>query len=289
MNRILVIGATGQLGRPLAYALAREGFSVRVMARDAARLASAFGEGFELAAGDASDPRSLELAVAGCDGVHVSVAHGADEAPVVEAVARAARSEGVRRVCYVSGTTVSEKNAWFPMVAGKLKAERILQESGVPWTILRPTWFMEAIENFFQHGKAVCFGRGEVRFRLLAARDLAAAVPRAFRRAEAENRAFRLLGPESMSVFDAIERLRRARHPEISKVVRLPFWAAKGIAALRGRAGVRMSGAIELMRYFERVEEGEAGPDVAQILGPCPTTFDEWLAERRLAPSRSRA
>jgi uncharacterized protein YbjT (DUF2867 family) len=281
--RILVVGASGALGRPLVEALLVEGHAVRAMARSRERLQAAFGDRVEIAVGDAISPASSAPALEGCAGVHVCVAHGGDEARAVEVVARAAARAGVERMSYISGTTVCEENAWFPMVANKIRAERLLQESGVAWTIFRPTWLMEVLDNFFQHGRAVCFGRGDLRFRFLAGADLASLVVRAYATAAAENRVFRVLGPEPVRLHDALDRVRAALHPEIRAISRVPFLAARAIAALRGRAGAPMRDAVDLLRYFERVEEGDRDPDIDRLLGPCATTLDAWIARRRTA------
>jgi NADH dehydrogenase len=265
-------------------AFLREGFAVRAMARDRRRLAEAFGDRAEIAVGDAANAASVDAAVEGCTGAHVCVAHGADETPAVEAIARAAEKHGLARISYVSGTSVCEENAWFPMVGAKLRAERVLRSARVPWTLFRPTWFMEALTNFFKHGRAVCFGRGSFALHFLASDDFAALVARAYASAEAENRAFRVLGPEPIPLADAIDRIRAALHPEIPGLTRMPFLVARGIAFLRGRHGEEMRNAAAFVRYFEGIEEGTADPDVARVLGPCPTTLEAWIA-RRSAPA----
>jgi uncharacterized protein YbjT (DUF2867 family) len=282
-QRVLVIGATGALGAPLARSFARRGLVVRVMARDAGRLAQEFPDGFERVAGDATSAGEIDKALDGCDGVHVSVAHGVDEAPAVEIVARAAKRLGLRRISYVSGTSVCEANAGFPMIAAKLRAERVIEGCGVPFTIFRPTWFMEAVLNFFQHGGAYCFGRGDTRLHFLASEDFAEVVSRAYATRDSVNRGFRILGPEPIRMFDAIDRCRAALHPEIASVTRLPIPVAKAIALLRGKGGVQMGLAASLVRYFEGISEGEAEADVERVLGRCTTTLSAWLQARRAA------
>jgi uncharacterized protein YbjT (DUF2867 family) len=277
ISRVLVIGASGLLGRPLAKAFKQRGLTVRVMARDRERLVRMFGDGYEIAAGSAEEPRVVDEAIAGCDGVHICVAHRGDETAAVDCVVRAAKRVNVRRVSYVSGTSVCEANAWFPMVGAKLRAERIVSESGLPWTIFRPTWFMDTVINFVHDGRAVSFGKTPLLLHLVSSEDFAGVVSRAYASPEAENRAFRVLGPEAIDLYDAIDRYRRAMHPEIAKVTRIPFWMAALIARFRGRAGADMAAAVKFVRYFQGITEGAPDPDTERLLGPCPTTFDAWL------------
>lgn len=284
-GRILIIGASGALGRPLTAAFVREGFTVRAMARDAARLARSVGDGVEVFAGDARLAEPIASALDGCDGVHVTVAHTADDSVVVDNVVRAAKRTGVRRISYVSGTSIRAENAWFPMVAQKLRAERTIEESGVPFTIFRPTWFMEVVARFCTEGRAVCFGSGKTRFHFVASDDFAQQVPRAYLTAEAENRAFGVLGPEPITLFDAIDRYRARVTPEIAKVTRMPYVVARGIGWLRGSAGAPMRDAIGLVRYFDRATERPRDADAERILGKCKTTFDAWLESQRARTS----
>jgi uncharacterized protein YbjT (DUF2867 family) len=278
-RRVLVVGASGNLGRKIALALGDEGFDVRVMARRAKKLEELFGDRFEIVAGDAKIAASVQNAMHGCWGVHVCVSHGGDEAPLVERVVEAAQKHQLGRISYVSGTSVREENAWYPMVRDKLRAEKAVVDSGIPWTILRPTWVNEVIENFFQHGKAICFGAGEFQLHLLASTDLAKVLARAYASPEAENRAFRVLGPEPIRLTDALERLRAVKHPQIAKVTHVPFLLASLIAALRGREGEKMKDAARFVRYFEQIEEGEPDPEVTRLCGDCTTRFEDWLAQ----------
>jgi uncharacterized protein YbjT (DUF2867 family) len=143
-QKILVLGGTGMFGGPTARQLQKDGFQVRVLARDLAKATKMFGEAFEIIQGDVADPASLEKAMDGCYGVHISVGGPVDQLSA-ENVAALAPKLGVEQVTYVSGATVAEQNSWFPMVAQKLAAEKAIQACGVPYTIFCPTWPMEQI------------------------------------------------------------------------------------------------------------------------------------------------
>jgi uncharacterized protein YbjT (DUF2867 family) len=97
---VLVVGATGLLGEPVARGLLAAGFGVRVMSRDAGRARAKFSAPFEIAQGDALRQTDVEQALAGCRAVHISIDHereGEAVAHIVDA-ARAAGSS-VSRTC----------------------------------------------------------------------------------------------------------------------------------------------------------------------------------------------
>jgi len=73
IERVLVVGATGMLGAPVAAALRRRGLVVRALVRDAEKARRVLGDGYELARGDVMDGDALQRALDGCQAVHVSL------------------------------------------------------------------------------------------------------------------------------------------------------------------------------------------------------------------------
>ena len=132
-KKILVLGGTGMLGRPVVEQLKEDGFQVRVMVRNLKEAENTFSGEVEIVKGDVTDLDSLEKAMEGCAGVHISVGGPVDQLSA-ENVAALASKLGVERVSYISGATVAEKNRYFPMVAQKLNAEKALRECGVAYT-----------------------------------------------------------------------------------------------------------------------------------------------------------
>ncbi|MFD3822106.1 SDR family oxidoreductase [Streptomyces sp. NPDC058625] len=128
---ILVTGATGNIGSALVRQLHGSGASpVRGLTRDAAR--APFPDGVE---GDLARPASLKPALDGVRSLFLVPGMGADAD-----VLTAARQAGVEHVVLVSSVTV-RTHPHLPAAAGNLAVERMLQDSGMSWTVLRPTQF----------------------------------------------------------------------------------------------------------------------------------------------------
>ncbi|MFF1278355.1 SDR family oxidoreductase [Streptomyces marokkonensis] len=131
---ILVTGATGNIGSALVRQLRTSGAPpVRGLTRDAAR--ASFPDGVEAVEGDLARPASLKPALDGARSLFLVPGTGAD-ADVVTAARRA----GVEHVVLVSSITV-RTHPHLPAAAENLALERLLQDSGMSWTILRPTQF----------------------------------------------------------------------------------------------------------------------------------------------------
>ena len=276
-KRILVLGGTGLLGKPTADQLKADGFQVRILARDVEKARNMFEEGFEIVQGDVSDLASLERAMTGCHGVHISVGGPVDQVSA-ENVAALAPKLGIERITYISGATVAEKNRWFPMVAQKLNAEKAIRDSGVPYTIFCPTWPMEQIVRFARGGKPSLIGKQPLLVHFFAAQDLARVISKSYRLAEAPNKRFYIYGPEAMTMKTALERYCARFHPEVEKISVMPIWLAKLLGTLTGNEMLKF--ASGLMGYFDKAPETGDPSEANQILGAPGTTLDAWMESR---------
>lgn len=131
---ILVTGATGNIGSALVRQLHGAGGSpVRGLTRDAVR--ASFPDGVEAVEGDLARPASLKSALDGVRSLFLVPGMGADAD-----VLTAARQAGVEHVVLVSSITV-RTHPHLPAADENLAVERLLRDSGMSWTILRPTQF----------------------------------------------------------------------------------------------------------------------------------------------------
>ncbi len=278
-KKILVVGATGRLGQPVARQLKEDGFQVRVMARDIEKASTLFDESFEIVQGDVTDPESLERALDGCHGVHISLNESMEQVGG-ENVSAAAAKQGLERITYISGSPLTEEYKSYSFVRGKLAAEKAIRESGVPYTIFRPTWFMETLPELVQGGRATLLGKQTNKFRWVAAEDYARMVSTAYSLEETANKCLIVRGPEAMDMHEALERYCEAFHPEIKKVSSMPMWPIKIVAALQRNDELKL--ALEYMAFSQEVDESADDPTEAnRLVGAPTTTLDAWLDKRK--------
>ena len=277
MKKILVIGATGLLGKPVATCLLREGYPVRLMVRDVEKAGEIFGDGFEIIQGDLTDTESLKKSLDGCFGVHLNLS-GEMEQVGVENVSQVASSLDLQRISYISGTSVAEENTWVPVIQRKFFAEKAIRTSGVPYCIFCPTWFMEVLPKYVRGNRAVVFGNQPNPYHLLAADDYAGMVVKSYELAEAENKRFILHGPEGILFHDAVKQYCDAFHQEINKVSTMPYWLASIISKMKGRP--EMKEVSRFMGAFEKIGELGDPSEANRILGAPGTTLKDWLQKR---------
>ena len=139
--KILVTGGTGNVGGAVVRELLKRGAGVRVLARkqpEAGKLPS----GVEVAIGDLLDPVSVEQAMQGVDKLFLLNAVVSDELTQALIAYGIAKRVGLKHVTYLSVFKVDQFRD-VPHFASKLAVENALREFGVPYTILRPGYYIQ--------------------------------------------------------------------------------------------------------------------------------------------------
>ena len=148
---VLVVGATGSIGRHVVPEAKRQGYTVRALVRDPARAAwdSSVAENV---VGDLTKPETLRAATAGVDAVifvHGTHFRNINEGREVDygGVKNVLNALNGRRVhiAYMTAVGVTDHNRGNEIsaetVKWKRRAERLIRASGLPYTIVRPGWF----------------------------------------------------------------------------------------------------------------------------------------------------
>jgi uncharacterized protein YbjT (DUF2867 family) len=215
----LIAGATGLLGGQICRLLASSQKPVRALVRrlaDASRLDDLRNAGVELAWGDLKDPASLRAACEGATAVLSTASSTFSRQPgdSIDAVDRqgqlhlveAARAAGVKHFVYVSFSPIAED---FALQRAKRAVEQALIASGMAYTILRPTYFMEiwfGPEGGFDAAsrRARIYGAGENPMSWISFANVAEFAVRSLDSAAARNAILPLGGPEALSPIEVV-------------------------------------------------------------------------------------
>jgi uncharacterized protein YbjT (DUF2867 family) len=139
--KTLVTGATGNVGSLVVTELLKRGAEVRALVRkqpEAGKLPARV----EVAIGDLLDPVSVEKAIQGVDKLFLLNAVVTDELTQALIAYGIAKRIGLKHVTYLSVFKVDEFRD-VPHFASKLAVENALREFGVPYTILRPGYYIQ--------------------------------------------------------------------------------------------------------------------------------------------------
>lgn len=196
-GKILVLGATGNVGRPLVKALMGRGEAVKAASRSGKPVDGAEGVEFDI-----GDPMTFPGAFEGVDRAFVMLPGGYTEAkalllPIIEAAA----TRGVKVVLLsVLGADADDSIPY-------RQAEIALEKSGVKWVVLRPNWFTDNFINYWKPGIdaagviAVPAADGKTSF--IDARDIADSAAAALTTDRFDDKAFNLTGPEALGYSEA--------------------------------------------------------------------------------------
>ena len=229
---ILVVGATGFVGQRVTRVLVEQGHHVRALVRpsaDAAKVA-ALGSAVDLSRGDLKDPESLTAA---CQGVRTvistassTISRGAgDNVFTVDrdgqlALVEASRAAGVDHFIYLSFSGGFDVPS--PLLEAKRTVERSLQESGMAFTVVRPSIFMEvwlSPHTGFDPvgGTARIFGSGEAALSVISASDVANYLAACVDNPQVRNQVLELGGPEPISLNAIVTLFERALGRPVQK------------------------------------------------------------------------
>jgi NAD(P)H dehydrogenase (quinone) len=203
---IVVTGATGQLGRLVIEQLLRTEAATSLVAavRDPAKAADLAARGVQVRQADYTQPATLDAAFAGADKLLLisSNALGQRVAQHRAAIDAAARA-GVKLVAYTS--VLRADTSPLGLALEHVETERLLQQSGLPFVLLRNGWYTEnygaSVPAAVQHG-ALMGSAGAGRIASAARADYAAAAAAVLTRDGQAGRTYELAGDAAYTLTE---------------------------------------------------------------------------------------
>jgi uncharacterized protein YbjT (DUF2867 family) len=280
---IVVAGSTGNVGGPLIGELAALGVPTRALVHTPEKAGVVAQEGVEeVIVGDFGAPETLDAALDGAERAFLLTPPGPRQPEWEKNFVEAAERAGVRHVVKLSAQGADAES---PMRIGRIhsECERLLKESDMAWSFLRPSIFMQTTLAYA--GQVAAEGRfyaplAEAKTSMIDARDVAAVAARALTEDGHEGKVHELTGPEAISHRDIAEKLsavlgRPVEHVEVpiegargSMVgMGMPEWLAEAVAEL---FEVRREG------YFAGVTNTVAG-----ITGREPRSYEGFARDHK--------
>ncbi|MEV8533783.1 NAD(P)H-binding protein [Streptomyces sp. NPDC051211] len=275
---ILVTGATGNIGSALVEELSgRIGAgAVRALARNPGR--AGFPEGVEAVAGDLADPASLPAALRGARAMFLISRLGADEE-----IVGAARQAGVEHVVLVSSLT-AETHPHLGPARENLAVERLVKDSGMAWTILRPTQFASNARWWAGEigaGRPVRVPYPDIGLPAIHPADIASVARVALTEPGHRGQTYALTGPERVTPRQQLEAVAAVLGREVPLVGIDRAEAHRGLAAFLGDeaadAVLDVTGG-DVNEGLLRVRD-----TVARVTGRPARTFGQWAEEHAAA------
>ncbi len=271
---VLVIGATGHQGGAVLRHLRERGFSVRAGTRepDQPKVRALMGHGAEVVRCDLDDLDSLTRAMDGAYGVYsVQNSHSAGiESEIRQGIqaADAAKRQRVSHFVYSSVASADQRTG-IPHFDSKYRIEEHIRGTGMPYTIIRPAFFMEnwlGMRDGIENGEFSLPLDPGTRLQMIAVDDIGGMVATAFERpGKWQDRAFELAGDE-LSMADLAQVFTRVTGREV-RYTQIPW------DQFESKAGKEMT---LMYRWFQDVGYHI---DIGAVRQEYPKleTFDHWL------------
>lgn len=275
---IFVTGGTGTVGRSLLRGLAATGTPARVLCRSRDKAREVAEQGLETVLGHFDDVAGIQESLAGCDTLFLLVGPRPDQADVECRLVDAAAAAGVPRVVAISSAD-AHPDSPVPWARWHGVSDAYLRESGLVWTLLKPTAFMQ---NFLSWAPMIAMGMvagvsGSGRVPWIDTVDVGEVAARVLTTEGHNHTTYFLTGPELLSAPDGVDRIakvlgRPVTYRDVPTDVyrqqlarHMPDWMADGL--VEQYHSVLRNGHVPDVTY-----------EVGNILGRKPRSFDDFLA-----------
>jgi uncharacterized protein YbjT (DUF2867 family) len=277
---ILVTGATGLNGSAAIREFVRRREPVRALVRSAAKAASLGTPAtVEVVEGDMLRQETLGAALEGVDRVLMISAAEARLAETQRGFIDAAKRAGVKHIVKFSGLGAA-LDTGFRFNRMHAEIETYLEESGLEWTHLRPSQFMQTYlrEARTIAGEAAFYlPLGKARLAPVDVEDIAKAAVALLHGDGHEGKAYEITGPEALTMAEVADRLSSA----LGKPVRYVNVAPEEKRQMLLAAGTPPAFADAMDELFSERRNGSAESAVNlsthEELGLRPTTFEEFV------------
>lgn len=276
---ILVTGATGKVGQEVVRQLSAAGSPARALVRDPARASHIRLPGVEIVVGDLGLPATLGPALDQVDRVFLCSSVDPDQVTLQGNLIEAAKRSGAQRIVKVSvaggpdsGTQIGRWH-W--------ATEKQLEASGIAFTMLRPTLYMQ---QMLTYGPSIAatgafsapLGAGQVA--AVDTRDVAAVAVCALTEDGHDSRIYDLTGPEALSFDSMADAISAAIGREVAYIHAPPDYVKKQMLA----AGVPRWLAEDMLVLFASFREGygaAVSDAVQRVTKQKPRTFQQFARD----------
>ena len=275
---ILITGASGNVGSELVEQLSAQNIPLRVVSRDKSKF-KGLGANVQIMEGEITDPATVDRALEGVDKVFLFPIIADLSHKSTHLLVDKSKAHGVKHIVMLSSMGAMSSASDL----GRLHREKeeIIEQSGVPWTFVRPGGFMtntlQWLETMEAQGK-VFNPMKDGKMAPISNKDIAAALGVALTGPDQEGKIYNIVGPELVSTSQQVEILSRVLGVKIECVDVPPA----AVAAEMAKKGMPPFIIDSLSKMWTSVAAGEFArrtDDLKQLTGSEGQTFEAWAKD----------
>lgn len=281
MAKILVTGATGNIGSILVEKLATANVPARALVRSHGKAEGIEKLGLEAVIGDLDKPETLQPALEGIEKVFLLSSPDPRQAELQSNLIQAAKSAGVSHIVKLSAIGVGGELDSITLGRLHRETEKEIESSGINYTHLRPNGFMQNAFTFAGMIKSqgtFYAPLGDAKVSYVDARDVASVAFTALTEDGHEGKAYEITGPESLSYDDVARELSLALGREV-KYVNVPIAAARGAMLGMGMSEWLANALVELFNHYRDGKAARVTDTVREVTGREPITFSQFARD----------
>jgi len=268
----LITGATGHIGRELIPNLLLTGQPIRVLVRDARKVAHLDPQ-IERCVGDLDKPETLISAMKGVERIFLVTFDIRQDISVLEAAKRA----GVHHIVKLSTLEASDRT--LQIGRWHRECEERIEASGLNWTFIRPGMFMSNAVDWWadtikQQG-AVYFPGGKGKVAPVSPEDIAAVAAMALTQPGHHSQIYELTGSELLSMGEMVQIIAKALGKPL-QYTDIPPIAAKLWMLKSGMDKPLVNALMEMLASLRKNKGAVVTQTIEQILGRPPIPFEGW-------------
>lgn len=281
---ILVTGATGTLGSEVVKQLSSDSanFIIRAAVHSIENAKKIDFPGVEVIQIDYNKPESLTKAFSNTNRLFLLTHPSPNTVEQESNMIKEAKKAGIKYIVKQSAMGADDNRSNVELLHLHREAEKIIEESEIRYTFLRPNEFMQNFITFLgstiKNANAFYLPMGNAEVSIVDVRDIAAVAVKALTQGDSavlQNKAFTITGPKAISDNQIAEILSAAANKKIEYV---------NISDDEARSGMKEAGMddwlansiLELIRYFRKGSASQVTSTVSDITGRNAKTFNEF-------------
>lgn len=287
MEHVLVYSGTGTQGRPVVDQLVQRGIRTDVLSRNPDTESNG-----TIVVGDMEDPESLKSANEEVDGVILilPLSNYGKMVAYTKAVVEAAKANGVGKVVMNTSVAGVDEKVGYDSLDLKVEAEQVLKESGLNYSIVRPTIYLDNftepmhLQNIHENNMIAYAPPGDMEISWISLRDSAAFTIEALLQGRSNGKTFNVGGPEAIDGNRLADLLGNHLGKEI-QYAQIPQEQMK--AQLDKMMAPPVGDLVTEFYEWAETERGNLVYDIGKAtaqLGVKPETPDAWIKRQNWTP-----